>query len=217
LSRPAGLNYLFSGLVAGALRGAGLSVFPNVFTWRGHFLLGPCSAWPGGRLAGFDPALPVRAGALRPGVTFCDRRSTRLYACQDTAFDRERDLRSIPGPVAEDRSGLAFSSLAHANAVIFFALGGWAAGLSWIYFAFFAVGAVLLLVEHLILSENDLSRVNVSFFTINGVVAAGLGLGVIGRVLAGLKGSVWTRRGRSFIEGAIMTALAAVRHKRRLS
>ncbi|WP_176630051.1 UbiA-like polyprenyltransferase [Desulfolutivibrio sulfoxidireducens] len=181
----AGLNALCLALSPVVLVWAGLYSFAKRFTWLCHFLLGsvlglaPVAGW-----LAFDPSFSVRAVLFGLGVTFWTAGFDILYACQDVEFDREHDLRSIPacfgiGPA------LAFSSLAHVNAVIFFALGGWAAGLSWIYFTFFAASAVLLCVEHLILSEEDLSRVNVSFFTINGVVAAGFGLGVIVDVFAG--------------------------------
>ena len=57
-------------------------------------------------------------------------------------------------------------------------LVGLTAGLGRLYAAGVACVIVLLIVEHALVSPRDLSRVNVAFFTVNGVV--GLVLGVLG-------------------------------------
>ncbi len=175
----AGLNTLCLALSPVVLVWAALYSLSKRFTWMCHFMLGsvlglaPVAGW-----LAFEPAFSVRAVLFGLGVTFWTAGFDILYACQDVEFDRGRGLQSVPARFGVG-AALAFSSLAHVVAVIFYALAGWAAGLSWFYFLFFTASAGLLLVEHLILSENDLSRVNMAFFTINGVVAAGLGLGVL--------------------------------------
>jgi 4-hydroxybenzoate polyprenyltransferase len=43
-----------------------------------------------------------------------------------------------------------------------------------------AIAAMLLLIEHLLVKPNDLSKVNLSFFTINGIISLVLGtLGIV--------------------------------------
>jgi len=175
----AALNSLCLALSPVVLVWAGFYSLTKRFTWMCHFVLGsvlglaPVAGW-----LAFEPAFSVRAVLFGLGVTFWTAGFDILYACQDAEFDRQHGLQSVPARFGVG-AALAFSSLAHVNAVIFYALAGWAAGLSWFYLLFFAASAGLLLVEHLILSENDLSRVNMAFFTLNGVVAAGLGLGVL--------------------------------------
>jgi 4-hydroxybenzoate polyprenyltransferase len=175
----AGLNTLCLALSPVVLVWAAFYSLTKRFTWMCHFVLGsvlglaPVAGW-----LAVDPAFSVRAVLFGLGVTFWTAGFDILYACQDVEFDREHGLRSVPARFGVG-AALGISSLSHLNAVIFYALAGWAAGLSWIYYLCFAASAVLLLVEHLILSEKDMSRVNMAFFTINGVVAAGLGLGTI--------------------------------------
>ena len=50
------------------------------------------------------------------------------------------------------------------------------AGLGWLYGIGVAAVALLLLVENLMVRADDLSRVNVAFFTVNGVVSVLLGV-----------------------------------------
>jgi len=175
----AGLNTLCLALSPVVLVWAAFYSLTKRFTWMCHFVLGsvlglaPVAGW-----LAVDPAFSVRAVLFGLGVTFWTAGFDILYACQDVDFDREHGLTSVPARFGVG-AALGISSLAHVNAVIFYALAGWAAGLSGIYFLCFAASAGLLLVEHLILSEKDMSRVNMAFFTINGVVAAGLGLGTI--------------------------------------
>jgi 4-hydroxybenzoate polyprenyltransferase len=181
----AGLNTLCLALSPVVLVWAAFYSLTKRFTWMCHFVLGsvlglaPVAGW-----LAVEPAFSVRAVLFGLGVTFWTAGFDILYACQDVNFDREHGLASVPARFGIDPA-LAFSSLSHAVAVVFYALAGWAAGLSWFYFLCFTASAALLFVEHLILSEKDMSRVNMAFFTINGVVAAGLGLGVILDVLAG--------------------------------
>lgn len=100
-----------------------------------------------------------------------------IYACQDTASDHALGLHSVPA-----RMGIAAALwLARAfHAVTLAALVGvgLTAHLGWLYATGVACVAALLIVEHMLVSPRDLSRVNVAFFTVNGVV--GLVLGILG-------------------------------------
>lgn len=179
----AGLNDLCLALSPVVLVWAGLYSLTKRFTWLCHFALGsvlglsPVAGW-----LAVTPEFSLQTVLFGLGVTFWTAGFDILYACQDVAFDRQHGLSSVPARFGVD-AALAVSSLAHVNAVIFYALAGWAAGLSWVYFIFYLVSAGVLLAEHLVISEKDMSRVNMAFFTLNGIVAAGLGLGVILNVL----------------------------------
>ena len=63
-------------------------------------------------------------------------------------------------------------------AAVLFLLAGWAAGLGATYFLVAGTVGVILMGEHLLVAPDDMSRVNVAFFTMNGVISVVLFLGV---------------------------------------
>ena len=93
-----------------------------------------------------------------------------IYACQDVNFDRKHGLHSIPARLGI-RWALWVSSALHVVAVLllfgiplFTELG---------LFYYIGVGIVILIFiyEHAIIKPNDLSRVNLAFFTLNGMIS----------------------------------------------
>jgi len=101
-----------------------------------------------------------------------------IYACQDTEFDRREGLHSIPARFGV-RAALRLSAGLHAVTVLALVGTGWSADLSWIYWGAVALTAVLLAWEHSLVSPDDLSRVDVAFFTLNGWVGVGLFIGLV--------------------------------------
>jgi len=101
-----------------------------------------------------------------------------LYACQDADFDRAETLHSLPADTGVPTS-LALSTFSHAVTAIFFLLAGWAAGAGWIYAVFCLLVAAILQIEHRLISPDDMSRVNLAFFTLNGFVAVFLFAGAV--------------------------------------
>lgn len=105
-----------------------------------------------------------------------------LYATADMEVDRQQGLHSIPA-----RFGLVTalntSRAAHLIAVVLLAEAGRSLGASPWFFAGVAVAAVLLAYEQSLVKANDLSKLNMAFFTMNGVIAVVFGaLVVIGEV-----------------------------------
>jgi 4-hydroxybenzoate polyprenyltransferase len=131
----------------------------------------------GGWLA-FDPALGLPAALLGTGVLFWVAGFDILYACQDMEFDRRSGLHSLPADKGLT-AALALSTFSHFMTVLFFGFAGWAYGAGWIYYLTWAVVSTILLAEHGLVRENDLSRVNLAFFTLNGVVALVFFFGVM--------------------------------------
>ena len=174
-----GLNRLCLYLSPVALGWSAFYSATKRFTWACHFVLGsvlglaPLAGW-----IGVAEAVSPAAALLLLGVTFWVGGFDILYACQDLEFDRGRGLHSIPA-----RFGLAtaltLSTASHVLAAIFFFLAGWAAGAGWVFQASMAVIAAILLFEHRLISPQDLSRVNMAFFTLNGVVAVFVFVGVL--------------------------------------
>ena len=159
----------------------GLSAFYSFckrFTYWCHFVLGmvlglaPLAGW-----LCVEPVFTLPAVLFFCAVTLWVAGFDLLYACQDAAFDRERGLWSMPARLGVP-AALAFSTLSHVIAAVLFLLAGWAAGLGATYFPVAAAVGVILMGEHLLVSPDDMSRVNVAFFTMNGVISVILFLGV---------------------------------------
>jgi 4-hydroxybenzoate polyprenyltransferase len=152
------------------------------FSALAHAVLGlalaiaPVGAWIAVRGELGSDALPVLCLAL--AVLSWVFGFDLIYACQDAEFDRAEGLFSIPA-----RRGVAFalrlSSALHAVTVLALAATGWSAGLGWIYWAAVAAAALLLAWEHSLVAPDDLSRVDVAFFTVNGWIGVGLFVGLV--------------------------------------
>lgn len=153
--------------------------FCKRFTHWCHFVLGsvlglaPVAGW-----IAVEPAISLTSILLFLGVTLWVAGFDLLYACQDADFDRERGLHSIPAKLGI-RAALGISTLSHAIAAALFMLAGWAAGAGAVYFIVAGAVGVTLMAEHLLVKEDDMSRVNVAFFTMNGVIAVALFCGVL--------------------------------------
>ena len=140
------------------------------FSFFCHFTLGmvlaiaPVGGWLG--VTGvFDVRILLLAAAVWSWVAGFDI----LYALQDVEFDRESGLHSIPVRFGRQKA-LEISRICHAATGVLLALFGWACGFGWIYFTGVAIAAALLWVEHRLIREGDLSKIDLVFFTINGWV-----------------------------------------------
>jgi 4-hydroxybenzoate polyprenyltransferase len=94
-----------------------------------------------------------------------------IYACQDYEVDcANASLYSLPKRIGIRRA-LLLSEALHALAALLLAACGMYAGMGAWYFGAVAAVAALLFYEHWIVRPADLSRINVAFFTINGIVS----------------------------------------------
>jgi 4-hydroxybenzoate polyprenyltransferase len=144
------------------------------FTDAAHLILGlalaiaPVGAWIAvrGELAWTPLALGL-------GVLLWTAGFDVIYACQDYDFDRRASLHSLPKSLGVAKA-LSVSALLHLGAFGAF-LGVYFLGrLGWFYLGAVVAIGVLLVVEHLIVRPDDLSRLNTAFFTLNGVISVGL-------------------------------------------
>ncbi len=103
-----------------------------------------------------------------------------IYACQDYASDMETGVFSIPAAMGI-APALWISRLTHALCASMLILLGMASpALGMVYFIGVAIAIALLVVEQSLVRPNDLSRVGLSFFTINGVISVLVGtLGIL--------------------------------------
>ncbi len=173
------LNPLCLALSPLALLWSGLYSFTKRFTRLCHFFLG--SVLGLAPLAGWLAVSPVVEPApvlLGLGVTFWVGGFDILYACQDVAFDRAENLHSLPAANGVP-TALALSTFSHAVTALFFLLAGWVVGAGLIYAGVCLAVAAILQFEHRLISPDDMSRVNLAFFTMNGFVAVFLFAGAV--------------------------------------
>ena len=102
-----------------------------------------------------------------------------LYACLDIEADRANRLHSIPERFGiETALKMAFAS--HAVMVVFLlVLLEPTVLLGWVYLAGVVLVAGLLVYEHSLIKKDDLSKVNMAFFNVNGIISVGLMIFVI--------------------------------------
>jgi 4-hydroxybenzoate polyprenyltransferase len=103
-----------------------------------------------------------------------------IYACQDYDSDRQTGVFSFPAKIGIGPA-LWVARLTHVFcAGLLILLGLISPELSTIYFIGAGLAIALLAVEHLLVRADDLSKVGLAFFTINGVISLIIGtLGVI--------------------------------------
>ena len=160
-----------------------LSAYPlfKRFTRLCHFWLGASLA-----LAPLCAWVAVRGDMELPpvwmfvAVLFWTAGFDIIYACQDYEVDVREGLFSVPAKVGIPKA-LWVARLTHlvcASALI--ALGLSTPRFGPIYFSGVALAVVLLVTEHSLVSEKNLSRIGLAFFTMNGILSLALGtLGII--------------------------------------
>lgn len=93
-----------------------------------------------------------------------------IYALQDYDFDKKMNLKSIPVFLGKG-GALNLSVLLHIFTAFFIVYAGFQANFGLIYWIGTAIFLILLTYQHLIVKPNDLSKVNLAFFTTNGVAS----------------------------------------------
>lgn len=144
------------------------------FTPLCHLILGfslgiaPAAAW-----IGVTGRLDATILWLTAAVTGWTAGFDIIYSLQDEEFDRENGLRSLPQTLGKARA-LVVSRALHLTAIACLVGAGWAAGAGAWYYVGVTAAAALLGYEQSLVKPNDLSRVNLAFFTLNGFVSMGL-------------------------------------------
>jgi len=102
-----------------------------------------------------------------------------LYACMDVEADRVNRLHSIPERFGIE-TALKMALASHMAMVVFLLvlleptvlLGG-------VYLTGVALVTGLLVYEHSLIKKDDLSKVNMAFFNVNGIISIGLMIFVV--------------------------------------
>ncbi|MFZ0738712.1 MAG: UbiA-like polyprenyltransferase [Candidatus Acidiferrales bacterium] len=165
------LNRLALELSPFALAVLFLYSYTKRFTSWSHFVLGFCLGMsPAAAWIAIRGSLDWRMLILCAAVTLWVGGFDVLYACQDVEFDKSAGLYSIPKRFGIARA-LLIARAMHGGVVLLLAWLAWSFGLAWPAWVGIAVVAALLVYEHSLVKPNDLSKLNVAFFTLNGYIS----------------------------------------------
>ena len=101
-----------------------------------------------------------------------------IYSLQDKEFDAKNNLKSIPVFFGK-KNALRVSKLLHIATVILVFYIGTLNNFSYFYWCGAFVFSALLAFQHIIISKDNLSRINIAFFTTNGIASVVFGVFVI--------------------------------------
>jgi len=107
---------------------------------------------------------------LSLGVLFWVAGFDMVYACLDADFDRQVGLYSMPASFGRQRA-FRLAVLFHALAFLLFLVTGLVVGLNYFFYIGLGLAACCLFYQHLIVNPKDLSRIQVSFFQMNGLIS----------------------------------------------
>lgn len=93
-----------------------------------------------------------------------------IYALQDEEFDQANDLHSIPVLVGKKRA-LQISRLLHVFSSGFLIYAGYTGNLHGIFYTGCILFSLLLVYQHSLVKAGDLKKVNLAFFTTNGIAS----------------------------------------------
>ena len=141
------------------------------FTHYAHIVLGIClAAAPVGAWIALRGDIGWPVISLGLAVLFWVAGFDIFYALQDYDFDIERGLHSIPSRLGI-RKSFWLAEVFHFLMVFFLLLVYPGSGLGAIYLIGVAVVAGMLLYEHSLVSPDDLSRLDMAFFNMNGYIS----------------------------------------------
>lgn len=165
------INTLALKLLPGAIALLAFYSYTKRFTWLSHWVLGASDGLaPAGAWVAVRASVDLPAWLLWLAVTLWIAGFDLIYACQDTEFDRQEGLYSVPARFG-NRVALQLARVNHLLTVLLLVAVGVVMGLGWVYWLGLAIVTGLLIYEHALVSPDDLSRVNLAFFNVNGYVA----------------------------------------------
>lgn len=93
-----------------------------------------------------------------------------IYALQDEEFDKSKNLKSIPVFLGK-KGALHLSNILHIASASFIIVAGYFFNFGTCYWLGSIVFSGLLIYQHTLVRPNDLSKVNLAFFTTNGIAS----------------------------------------------
>jgi 4-hydroxybenzoate polyprenyltransferase len=141
------------------------------FTYLSHFALGFVQALgPLGVWLAVTGGFSVKIGTLSLALGAYIAGFDLLYACQDVEFDRREGLYSMPASFGIAHA-IFFSGVLHAITFISLVSLYLIFALTPYYLIFISVIGILLILEHRLVKQGDLSKINIAFFHLNSVIS----------------------------------------------
>lgn len=141
------------------------------FTWMSHFVLGlSIAAAPLGAWLAVKGSFAVEIVPLTVAVIFWLAGFDVLYALQDIDFDTKHGLYSIPKSFGIGKA-ILFSRLFHITSFLLLVTNGMIFKLGGLYWTGMFLTAGLFLYEHSLVREDDLSKLDIAFFNMNGYIS----------------------------------------------
>ena len=145
--------------------------FTKRFTWASHLVLGLSLAMaPVGGWLAVSGRFSAVAWLLGAAVLMWVAGFDVVYSCQDTEFDRRAGLFSIPARFGVRRA-LNLARLLHVGALSALAGVGWIADLHPVYWVGWLAIGLILTWEHRLVRPDNLSKLGVAFFNMNGLIS----------------------------------------------
>ena len=142
------------------------------FTWMSHFVLGiAISVAPLGAWIAVKGTFDMRILPLVVAVVFWLAGFDILYALHDIDFDRNHKLYSIPQRFGIGKA-IHLSRLFHGITMLLLMYTGFLFGLGVFYWVGMSIVAFLFFYEHSLVKPDDLSKLNIAFFNMNGYISA---------------------------------------------
>ncbi len=145
--------------------------FTKRFSFLSHFFLGlalgvaPVGAWVAVR-----GEISLTSILLGTAVLLWTAGFDILYSLQDLDFDKKEGLHSFPVKFGV-KASLVSARVLHALMIVALCFLTYSANLGIIFIAGVCLCAIFIAYEHFIVKEDDFSRINEAFFTVNAVVS----------------------------------------------
>lgn len=140
-------------------------------TWLSHFVLGFCLGLaPIGAWIAVTNTFSLEPFLIGGAVIFWVSGFDIMYAIQDIDFDHRHKLYSIPARFGI-KTSLTLTKLLHITSITILTWLGIRLSLGLFYFAGVVVTGILLAYENSLIKPDDLSKLNLAFFTMNGVIS----------------------------------------------
>ena len=109
-----------------------------------------------------------------------------IYALQDKDFDSEQKLFSIPTYFGL-KNAIIISTIIHVFSAAIILYAGYYGSFGILYCIGSLVFISLLVYQHLLVKSNDLSKINLAFFTLNGIASVVFAAFVIGDLVLNIR------------------------------
>jgi 4-hydroxybenzoate polyprenyltransferase len=141
------------------------------FTWLCHLILGiGLSLAPIGAFLAVTGTFEWVPLYFSFAVIFWVSGFDIIYSLQDEDFDRSLNLYSMP-VILGKKKALIVSNILHSIAVLFLVIAGLSLPFGWLYWIGIVNFSVMIIYQHTLVKPHDLSKVDIAFFTTNGIAS----------------------------------------------